>query len=123
MGFPFEHGLHATLMTMRLADLLGVDSETASQTYYACLLMYSGCTTDAEVAIQIFGGGMTKNVTYRQFGSATETLKGVVRAFPSPDSSPLAGPPRSHGDSQRRRDTESHTSPRCARWRRCSPSG
>ena len=89
MGFPFEHGLHATLMTMRLADLLGVDSETASQTYYASLLMYSGCTTDAEVAIQIFGGGMTKNVTHRQFGSATETLKGVVRALPSPDSSPL----------------------------------
>ena len=23
MGFPFEHGLHATLMAMRLADLVG----------------------------------------------------------------------------------------------------
>jgi hypothetical protein len=29
---------------MRLADRLGVDSETASQTYYACLLFYVGCT-------------------------------------------------------------------------------
>jgi hypothetical protein len=25
MGFPFEHGLHATLTTMRLCEILGVD--------------------------------------------------------------------------------------------------
>ncbi len=42
-----EHGMHARLMTMRLVDLLAVDSETATQTYYPCLLMDSGCTTDA----------------------------------------------------------------------------
>ena len=42
MGFPFEHGLHATLMAQRLAGLLGVDAETMSQTYYCCLLTYSG---------------------------------------------------------------------------------
>jgi hypothetical protein len=34
MGFPFEHGLHATLMAQRLAGLLGVDAETTSQTFY-----------------------------------------------------------------------------------------
>jgi hypothetical protein len=38
MGFPFEHGLHSTLIATRLADRLGVDPATASQTYYACLL-------------------------------------------------------------------------------------
>ena len=27
MGFPFEHGLHTTLIAMRLADRLGVDGE------------------------------------------------------------------------------------------------
>ncbi|HZO70413.1 MAG TPA: hypothetical protein VFB74_35900 [Kribbellaceae bacterium] len=32
MGFPFEHGLHATPMAQRLAGLLGVDAETMSQT-------------------------------------------------------------------------------------------
>ena len=41
MGFPFEHGLHSTLIAMRLADALGVDRETAVQTYYACLLLMS----------------------------------------------------------------------------------
>jgi len=50
MGFPFEHGLQTTLIAMRVADRLGVDRETASQTYYACLLSHAGCTTEAHVA-------------------------------------------------------------------------
>jgi hypothetical protein len=56
-------------MAMRLADLLDVDPETASQTYYTSLLMYSGCTTDLEVASRIFAGSRTENVTPVQFGS------------------------------------------------------
>jgi hypothetical protein len=58
MGLPFEHGLHSTLVAMRIADRLGVDPETASQTYYACLLMYAGCTADAEIAAELFQGSM-----------------------------------------------------------------
>ena len=38
IGVPLEYGLQSTLFAMRLAERLGVDSETASQTYYACLL-------------------------------------------------------------------------------------
>jgi hypothetical protein len=30
MGFPFEHGLHTTLIAMRLADKLGIDRPGAS---------------------------------------------------------------------------------------------
>ncbi len=81
MGFPFEHGLHATLMAMRLADLVDVDRDTSSQIYYASLLMYSGCTVDAEVSAAIFGADMTPNIVPRQFGSATEALGGVIRAL------------------------------------------
>jgi hypothetical protein len=55
IGVPFEHGLQSTLYAMRLAARLGVDSETASQTYYACLLFYVGCTADADVAAETFG--------------------------------------------------------------------
>jgi HD-GYP domain-containing protein (c-di-GMP phosphodiesterase class II) len=88
MGFPFEHGLHATLMTMRLADLLKVDSATASQTYYASLLMYSGCTTDVQIHSRIFVGGATDNFTPVMFGSAMQSLGGIVRALPSSESSP-----------------------------------
>lgn len=54
MGLPFEHGLHSTLFAMRLGERLGIDSETASQTYYACLLFYAGCTADAEIVAEIF---------------------------------------------------------------------
>ena len=87
MGFPFEHGLHATLMAMRLADLVGVDSETASQTFCASLLMYSGCTASADADSRVFGGDMSLNITPKQFGSATDSLSGVIRALPDKDAS------------------------------------
>jgi len=79
MGFPFEHGRHATLMAMRLADKLDVDPKTATQTL--SLLMNSGCTTDAEIRNRIFRGGMTQNVTPVQFGSPLEVLPGLMRGL------------------------------------------
>lgn len=89
MGFPFEHGLQAMLITMRLADMLDIDSETASQTYYVSLLMYSGCTTDAQTNVELFPGGMTKNVSPVQFGSSIQVLPGLLRAVSPPDNPPL----------------------------------
>ncbi len=86
MGFPFEHGLHCTVIAMRLADRLGIDPTTASQTYYACLLTYSGCTTDAEVSAETFGGSLTTNFVPVMFGSEREMLAGVIRALPTPGS-------------------------------------
>ena len=50
---------------MRLADRLGVDRETASQTYYACLLAHSGCTTDAHVTPEVFGDSLTTQLASR----------------------------------------------------------
>lgn len=85
VGFPFEHGLHATLMAQRLASLLEVDPETESQAYYCTLLAYSGCTTNADTAIRIFGGNRHESITPVQFGSTSEMLGGVVRALAPPD--------------------------------------
>lgn len=87
MGFPFEHGLESTLITMRLCESLGVDDETAFRTYYACLLMYSGCTVDGERKAEIFQGSLTEHNQHRQFGSMRENLAGLVRAFPPPGAS------------------------------------
>lgn len=87
MGFPFEHGLHATLTTMRLCEILDVDEDTRSRTYYACLLMYAGCTVDGVERSQVFGSSMTEHLTHRQFGSRLESLTGVIRALPSPEAS------------------------------------
>ena len=85
LGFPFEHGLHATQVAMRLGDRLGIAPETASETYYACLLSYCGCTADAEIAAETFAGDLTTHFVPVLFGSQREMLTGVVRALPDPD--------------------------------------
>ncbi len=87
MGFPFEHGLTATLTTMRLCDVLGVDAETARATYYASLLQYSGCTVDGEERADLFGDRLTRHNTHRQHGSQWESLVGIASALPDPEAS------------------------------------
>ena len=88
MGFPLEHGLHGTLMAMKLADRLDVDARTATQTFYASLLMYAGCTTDADIASGIFAGNRSENITPVQFGTRAEAAAGLIRSLPSPDDPP-----------------------------------
>ena len=90
MGLPFEHGLQSTLIAMRLAERLGIDGDLASQTYYASLLAHSGCTTDAWVAAEVFGGALTTHLVPVIFGSPREQLGGIVAALPSPGSAPPA---------------------------------
>ena len=91
ISVPLEHGLHSTLFAMRLADHLGVDSEVASQTYYACLLFYVGCTADADIAAEIFGAddSLTRYATPVRFGSRAEMVAGFLRAVAPPGSTPL----------------------------------
>jgi hypothetical protein len=88
MGFPFEHGLRSTLAATRLAERLGVDPATASQAYYACLLSHAGCTTDAHVTAEVFGGSLTTHLNPVLYGSQREVLTGLVRALPEPESRP-----------------------------------
>jgi hypothetical protein len=57
IGVPLEHGLHSTLIAMRLGERLGVDPETASHTYFACLLFYVGCTTSPSYRGRLVGRG------------------------------------------------------------------
>ena len=88
MGFPFEHGLHATLIAMRLADRLGIDRDEAVGTYYASLLSHAGCTTEAHIAAEVFGGSMTVSFHPVMYGSGREVLTGLLRTLPDP-----GGPP------------------------------
>jgi HD-GYP domain-containing protein (c-di-GMP phosphodiesterase class II) len=89
MAFPFEHGLHTTLIAMRLANQLGIDRQSASQTYYACLLCHASCTTEAHVAAEVFGGSLTSNFNPVMYGSGREVLTGMLRALPDPGSPAL----------------------------------
>src|SRR5918999_1457874 len=86
MGFPFEHGLHSTLIASRLAERLGVDPATATETYYACLLSHSGCTTDAHITAEVFGDSLTTHLNPVMYGSPREVLTGLIRALPEPES-------------------------------------
>ena len=83
IGVPLEYGLQSTLVAMRLGERLGVDQDTASQTYYACLLFYVGCTADAEVAAETFGDddALTTHAMPARFGSRPELLAGMMRAL------------------------------------------
>jgi HD-GYP domain-containing protein (c-di-GMP phosphodiesterase class II) len=89
MAFPFEHGLQTTLIAMRLAGKLDVDRRSASETYYASLLSHAGCTTEAHVAAEIFGGSLTTSFHPLMYGSAREVFKGLLRALPDPGSPAL----------------------------------
>ncbi len=89
MAFPFEHGLQTTVIAMRLADRLGIDRRSASETYYACLLSHAGCTTEAHVAAEVFGGSLTTSFNPLMYGSARDVLTGLLRALPDPGSPAL----------------------------------
>jgi HD-GYP domain-containing protein (c-di-GMP phosphodiesterase class II) len=89
MALPFEHGLQTTVIAMRLANRLGVDRRTASETYYACLLSHAGCTTEAHHAAEVFGGSLTTSFNPLMYGSAREVLTGLLRALPDPGSPAL----------------------------------
>ncbi|MBA2767755.1 MAG: hypothetical protein H0U35_01220, partial [Sporichthyaceae bacterium] len=90
MGFPLEHGLHSTVVAHRLAERLGVDTETAAQTYYGCLLFYAGCTADAEISAELFQeGSLLEHFLPVVFGSPVQTLGGIARALADPDAPPV----------------------------------
>jgi HD-GYP domain-containing protein (c-di-GMP phosphodiesterase class II) len=114
MGFPFEHGLHSTLIAMRLADRLGVDREDLTRTYYACLLSHSGCTTDAHVTPEVFGDSLTTHLHPVVYGSGLEVLGGLIRSLPDPGS---AGPVRAFQVARRfprmARETRGHLTAAC----------
>ena len=82
LGIDLEHGLRSTLFAMRLAERLGVDREVAVQTYYACLLVHIGCTTNAHVAAEVFGAGsevLSRNLLPVLFGSQREMTSALLR--------------------------------------------
>ena len=91
IGVPLEYGLESTLLAMRLADRLGVDADTAFQTYYVCQLFYVGCTANADVAADLFGAddALTTYATASRFGSRAEMLAGLLRAVAPPTATPV----------------------------------
>ena len=116
IGVPLEHGLHSTLIATRLGKLLGVDLATASQTYYACLLFYVGCTADAEVAAETFGDddALTTYALPARFGSPPEMTAGIMRALASSGSpAPLRAMQIARGMPRAAREFKGHITAFC----------
>jgi hypothetical protein len=113
---PLEHGLQSTLVAMRLAERLGVDPGTASQTYYACLLFYVGCTADAEVAAETFGDddALTTYALPARFGSPPEMMAGIMRALASSGSpAPVRAAQMARGLPRAAREFKGHITAFC----------
>ena len=89
MGFPLEHGCQATLMAVRLCDILEVDVDTTNQVYYGSMLMYTGCTSDAAMGPPILSGHRLETLVPHLFGSYTERFAALVRTLPPADASPI----------------------------------
>jgi hypothetical protein len=118
-GLPFEHGLHSTLVAMRLAERIGVDSQTATQTYYGCLLFHAGCTADAEVAAELFDeGALLTHFTPVMFGTPGQTVAGSCERWPARRARPY-GPCRWRAGSRRPYARITASSPPVARSHRC----
>ena len=90
LGLDFEHGLRSTVFAMRIGERLGVDRETLSDTYHACLLMYAGCTADVHVRAELFDDieVAARNLFPVMFGSSREMLGGLARSV-APGRAPL----------------------------------
>lgn len=117
---PFEHGLHSTLVAMRLAERLGVDSETAAQTYYACLLFHAGCTAEAEISAELFDeGALVTHFGPVMFGTPRQMFRGSCERWPTTRVRLPCGPCGWRAACRRRYAGIAATSSPGARSRRC----
>lgn len=92
LGVPFEYGLRSTLAAARLGDRLDVDPETASQTYFLCLLFYVGCTAPVDVGPEILGDDQS-SVAPQPIWTASMIRSTVMAARPAASvTAPADGP-------------------------------
>lgn len=91
LALDLEHGLRSTVFAMRIGERVGADRDTLSDTYYACLLLYVGCTADVHLRAQFFDDieGAAQNLFPVMYGSQRERLGALTRSI-APDRGPLA---------------------------------
>ncbi|HUG31601.1 MAG TPA: HD domain-containing phosphohydrolase [Acidimicrobiia bacterium] len=89
MGFPLEHGCHATLMAVRFCDILGVDVDITNQVYYGSMLMYTGCTSEAAMGQRVLAGNRLENLVPHLFGGYGERFASLIRSLPPEGVTPI----------------------------------
>lgn len=54
-GRPMEWAMRSALLGVRLGDALGLSEQELREVFYCALLLYIGCTSEIELAVQMFG--------------------------------------------------------------------
>jgi HD-GYP domain-containing protein (c-di-GMP phosphodiesterase class II) len=76
MGLPMEHVLRQCLISMRLADRVGLDSQDRSVVYYTALLAWVGCHVDAYEQAKWFGDDLALKADSREVDFASPLAAG-----------------------------------------------
>src|SRR3954462_7451120 len=64
-GQPMEHVLRQCLISLRLAEAIGLDGDQRADVYYTALLVNVGCHTDAHEQAKWFGDDIAcKSIKY-----------------------------------------------------------
>jgi len=71
MGQPMEHMLRQCLISLRLAQRLGMDEADRRVVYYAALLAWVGCHVDAYEQAKWFGDDLALKADFRQVDFAS----------------------------------------------------
>jgi HD-GYP domain-containing protein (c-di-GMP phosphodiesterase class II)/DNA-binding CsgD family transcriptional regulator len=83
-GQPIEHALRTCMLSMAVADELGLDTGTAAEVHYVALLRFLGCTADASETARLAGGD---NIAFLSamapvmMGSSREVARTLVRSL------------------------------------------
>jgi HD-GYP domain-containing protein (c-di-GMP phosphodiesterase class II) len=79
LGQPMQHCLRQTVIALRLADLVGVDDEQRSATYYLGMLMNAYCHADATEQAAWFGDEIAmKSATFDTLGMNTAQMVAFI---------------------------------------------
>jgi HD-GYP domain-containing protein (c-di-GMP phosphodiesterase class II) len=76
MGLPMEHVLRQCLISMRLADRVGLDGHDRAVVYYTALLAWVGCHVDAYEQAKWFGDDLALKADYRDIDFANPLAAG-----------------------------------------------
>ena len=88
-GQPMEHVLRQCLISLRLADRLGLDDEQRADVYYTALLINVGCHSDAHEQAKWFGDDFASKAI--KYDHEPRSLRMVARRaqLPRPRAPPL----------------------------------
>ena len=90
LGQPMEHVMRQTLISLRMADRLGLEEADRTVVYYSGLLAWAGCHSDAYEQARWFGDDIAmKRDSYRyDQGRAKDALTWAVRSVGAGQSLP-----------------------------------